>query len=79
MRRSDAIFILLTVACALLFTAVSLSQTSQVFSQWATSAPIPAGSAGQPRDVSTEQFRRLIEQRRLSGHEADFYRPLPEP
>lgn len=79
MRRSDAIFILLTVACALVFAAVSLTQTSQVFSQWATPASIAPGSAGQPRDINPEQFRRLIEQRRLSGHEADFYRPLPEP
>jgi hypothetical protein len=79
MRKSDIIFILAAVACALVFGALSVSQTGQVFSQWAASVSIPPGSAGQPREISTEQFRRLIEQRRVSGHEADYYRPLPEP
>ncbi len=34
-------------------------------------------SAGQPRDVDIQQIRTMIEEKKLSDHEADFYQKTP--
>ena len=39
-------------------------------------AGITSASGGQPRDVDLQRVRRMIDQRRLSDKEADYYRQI---
>jgi len=43
----------------------------------AGSVPGAAPSTGEPRDVDEEKIRRMIQQKQLSEHEAEFYRKIP--
>jgi hypothetical protein len=67
-RRSDRLFLL-----ALGVVAVALG--AQVL---AAPTPLPsrAGMGGEVRDVDVERIRQLIEEARLSDHEAEHYRAL---
>ncbi len=77
MRNNDAIFIVAVIAVALIFGAVTLSRAGEALSALRESA-VPAGAGGQPRAVDAGRMKSLIEEKRLSGHEADFYKPLPQ-
>ena len=44
----------------------------------AVSVPGAAPSTGEPRIVDEQKIRRMIQQKQLSDHEADFYRPIPK-
>lgn len=75
MRKNDAAYL----AAVAVLTAVMLALLlwpgeggGGTASLWATPPP----GAGTPRDIDPAQFRELIRQRRLSDHEAEFYRVL---
>ena len=78
MKRNEVLFIVavILVAGAYLFLSVQqiveLSSAAKVQSR-------AAGAAGVPRDIDVEQFKRLLEMKKISGHEADFYKPYTGP
>ena len=65
-------------------TAISLTPYIQTDSFQApgwmdstVSVPGAAPSTGEPRKVDEEKIRRMIQQKQLSEHEAEFYRKIP--
>ena len=73
MKRTDATFIIAVVAFAIVFSAISLSHTPSPFAALDGSATSMGGSAGKSRDVDVGRIQRLIRQRHLSDHEAEYY------
>jgi hypothetical protein len=66
--------VLAAVICGLFSMSISLSQFRRVMPSL-LEEPIAAATAGQPRDVDVRQIRTLIEQRQLSNHKAQYYKP----
>ncbi len=76
MQKNEKIFLLTVAAVALLFCALTLSQTHGLLAQSALESTTPAGSAGTPRTLDLNQIKQMIQQNSLSDHEADFYKKL---
>jgi hypothetical protein len=55
---------------------VSFRSTSQVMEETVPSSAQAVPTAGRPRDVDIQQIQRLIDQGKLSDHEALYYRTL---
>jgi hypothetical protein len=66
------------VASAVLVSAVSVRRFLQIIPADFGQPAITVSSGGQPRDVDMQRIRTMIEQRRLSGREAEFYKILSE-
>ncbi|MBN2182614.1 MAG: 4Fe-4S binding protein [Sedimentisphaerales bacterium] len=68
------IFLAAVIMTAGFIFAVSVNRFSQVVSvRFERSVPSSA-SGGQPRNVDTQRVREMIEQNKLSGKEAEFYK-----
>jgi len=61
------------LAAAILISSVSIGRLRQVIPVGSDYSATVAPSGGQPRDVDTQRIQTLIEQKRLSDHEAEFY------
>jgi predicted membrane-bound spermidine synthase len=65
--------VLAVAACGLLVASVSVSQFRRVMPAL-LQEPVPAATAGQPRDIDVRQIQTLIEQHQLSDHKAEYYK-----
>ncbi|MGI6416070.1 MAG: hypothetical protein ACOX1P_10400 [Thermoguttaceae bacterium] len=79
MRKTDLVFLLCVLICAGLFAARSISRSIPTLSGAMPSGAAALGAAGQPRQVDMAKLERLIEERVLSDHEAEFYEPIGVP
>jgi len=64
------------LAAAIFVSAVSISRFLQVVPTGRDYYIALAPSGGQPRDVDMQRIRTLIEQKRLSDQEAEFYKKV---
>jgi Na+-translocating ferredoxin:NAD+ oxidoreductase RnfG subunit len=73
-------FIVAVLAAAALVSTVAVRRFVQVIPvRISRDYPTkPAASGGQPRDVDIERIRTLIQQKKLSDHEAEFYKKLEQ-
>ncbi len=69
-------FIVLVLIIAILVSTVSISKLHQVLPAGLGQPAVSAVSGGQPRDVDLQRVRTLLEQKRLSDREAEFYRKV---
>jgi predicted membrane-bound spermidine synthase/Na+-translocating ferredoxin:NAD+ oxidoreductase RnfG subunit len=75
--RWQGFCLLFSVLCLLFFvSAVSLSRFMQVVPMGSDYSAALAPSGGQPRDVDMQRIRTLLEQKRLSDREAEFYKKV---
>jgi len=75
--RWQAFCLLFSVLCILFFvSAVSVSRFLQVIPMGRDYSAVLAPSGGQPRDIDMQRVRTLIEQKKLSDQEAEFYKKL---
>jgi len=75
--RWQGFFLLFSVLCLLFFvSAVSVSRFLQVIPMGRDYSAVLAPSGGQPRDIDMQRVRTLIEQKKLSDQEAEFYKKL---
>jgi len=65
--------VLAAAVCGLFVASISLSQFRRVM-PLILEEPVPAATAGQPRDVDVRQIRTLIEQHQLSDRKAEYYK-----
>jgi len=76
MKRSDVVFLAAVALLGIGIAAATLSQAVARSGWGAGARALGPPSAGQPRDLDLRRIRRLIEDRRLSDHEALHYRKL---
>jgi len=69
-------FVILVLIIAIFVSTVSISRFLQVIPAGLGQQAILAPSGGQPRDVDLQRVRTLIEQKRLSDREAEFYKKV---
>ena len=69
-------FVAAVLIIATFVSAVSISRFLQVVPTSLSQPAVSAPSGGQPRDVDLQRVRRLIEQKRLSDREAEFYKKV---
>ncbi len=73
--RWQGFCLLFSVLCILFFvSAVSVSRFLQVVPMGSDYSAVLAPSGGQPRDIDMQRVRTLIEQKKLSEQEAEFYK-----
>ncbi len=65
--------VLAVAVCGLFVASVSVGQFRKVMPTL-LQEPVPATTAGQPRDVDVRQIRTLIEQHQLSDRKAEYYK-----
>jgi hypothetical protein len=73
MRRTERVYLVVVLVFALVFASATWENARDAISRLAA-REVPAGSAGEARDLDPERIRDLIRTDRLSDHEADFYR-----
>jgi len=61
---------------AILVSVVSINRFMQVAGTTISQQAISMAAGGQPRDVDLQRIRTMIEQNRLSGREAEFYKKV---
>jgi len=66
------------LAGAIFVSAVSVERFLDVMPASADYPGVSLASGGQPRDVDLQRIRTLIGQKKLSDHEAEFYKKLEE-
>ena len=66
------------LAGAIFVSAVSVDRFLQVMPASADYPGASLASGGQPRDVDLQRIRKLIQEKKLSDHEAEFYKKLEE-
>jgi spermidine synthase len=66
------------VASAVLVSTVSVRRFLRIIPADFGQPAVTVSSGGQPRDVDMQRIRTMIEQRRLSDREAEFYKILSE-
>ncbi len=76
MRKTDIAFLCCVLSVAGLFAGRLVTLSVPLLPGATTSANSAFGVAGQARDVDMSKLERLLEQRQLSDHEAEFYEPL---
>jgi spermidine synthase len=69
-------FLAAVVVIAAIISAVSVNRLMEVVPLAAQAAPKSVSAAGEPRDVDQQRIRTMIEQKKLSDKEADFYKKL---
>ena len=74
----EKFYLAAVIALALLFAGLVFGQARHLLDR-TTESVRHDGSAGRPRVVDLEHIQRLIREKRLSDHEASFYRKLPPP
>ena len=75
MGRREKGYLIIVLACALVFAAASSWHAADVWRRAWPSTAVSAGAAGEARDVDVEQIRELIRQGYLSDREASYYTP----
>jgi hypothetical protein len=74
-KKVATVFLTCVVAVAIVVSAVSADRFFEVMGTDLDTA-IAAASGGQPRDVDMERIGRLIDQKRLSDKEAEYYKRI---
>jgi len=69
-------FVAVVLIIGVLISAISISRFLQVIPGGLGQPAVLAPSGGQPRDVDLQRVRTLIEQKRLSDREAEFYKKI---
>ncbi len=69
-------FVICVLAAAILVSAISINKFFEVAPIGIDYSTTAVSSAGQPRDVDLQRVRTLIEQKRLSDREAEFYKKV---
>ncbi len=69
-------FLVAVVVIGAIVPALSVKRLIQVAPVAVQATPAAVSAAGQPRDVDERLVRRLIEQKKLSDREAEFYRKV---
>ena len=69
-------FVVSVLAAGTLISAISVRRFMQVIPTGMEAQATFVSSAGQPRDVDLQRIRTMIEQKRLSDREAEFYKKL---
>ena len=79
MRKIEILFLFCVLGCGGLFAARSITQSVPLLRGGTPPGSPLLGVAGQSRDVDMAKLKRLLQQRTLSDHEAEFYEPLGTP
>ena len=69
-------FVAAVLVVAILISTVSISRFLQVIPAGLSQPTVSTASGGQPRDIDLQRVRTLIEQKRLSDREAEFYKKV---
>ena len=69
-------FLLGVLAVAIFISTVSVRRFLQVIPTGFGQPAVSVSSGGEPRDVDLQRIRTMIEQNRLSGREAEFYKKV---
>ena len=69
-------FVVGVLIAAILISTVSVSRFSQVIGTDIGKSAGTQSAGGEPRDVDLQRIRTMIEQNRLSDHEAEFYKKI---
>jgi len=69
-------FLAAVFVVAAIIPVLSVKRLMVVAPMAVQAAPTTLSAAGQPRDVDEQLVRRLIEQKKLSDKEAEFYRRI---
>jgi len=75
-ERQSFYFVVGVLAVGTLLSAISVRRFMQVLPPGIEHPAAAAASAGQPRDVDLQRIRTMIEQKRLSDREAEFYKKI---
>jgi len=67
-------FVIAVLAFAVFISSISISSLLQAFPSAAPAFSVSAG--GQPRDLDLQKIRTMIQQKKLSDREADFYKKI---
>lgn len=79
MRRTERVYLTAVLVLAMILAWITLTQAGKAISRLTTTEAAGTPSAGKPRDVDLERIKELIREKRLSGHEADFYKKVTVP
>jgi len=79
MRKTERVYLTAVLILALVFAWITLTHAERALSRLTAAEAVGTPTAGQPRDVDLERIRELIRERRLSDHEAEFYKRLTAP
>jgi polyferredoxin len=69
-------FVVGVLIAAILVSTVSVSRFSQVIGTGIGKSAGTQSAGGEPRDVDLQRIRTMIEQNKLSDHEAEFYKKV---
>jgi len=69
-------FVAAVLIIATLVSTISTSRFLQVIPTGLSQPTVSTASGGQPRDIDLQRVRTLIEQKRLSDRESEFYKKL---
>jgi len=69
-------FIVGVLIATILISTVSVRRFSQVIGADIGKSAVTQTAGGEPRDVDLQRIRTMIEQNRLSDHEAEFYKKI---
>lgn len=75
-RRQSRYFVAVVVIIAIFVSLVSINRLREVLPAGLSQPFISAGSTGLPRDVDLQRVHTLMEQKRLSDREAEFYKKV---
>jgi len=75
-KARSQFFLLCILSAAILVSAVSIRRFLQVIPTGFGQPTATVSSGGEPRDVDLQRIRTMIEQNRLSGREAEFYKKI---
>jgi len=75
-RQAHHKFVAAVLIIATFVSAVSINRFLQVIPAGLSQPAVSVSSGGQPRDVDLQRVRTMIEQKRLSDREAEFYKSL---
>jgi len=77
-NQSSRYLLICALTAAIFVSAVSVDRFLQVMPASADYPGVSLASGGQPRDVDLQRIRKLIQEKKLSDHEAEFYKKLEE-
>jgi len=75
MKPLSRFFVVVVLAVTILVSTVSVSRFLQVIPA-GLEYPAALASGGQPRDVDLQRIRTMIEEKKLSDQEAEFYKKV---
>ncbi|MCP4643521.1 MAG: 4Fe-4S binding protein [bacterium] len=78
--RGNGVFVVAVLTLAAVIVAMTVTETRAALEPQVVVRAVETtgGVGGEPRDVDAERIQRLIDEGRLSGHEAEYYRVAPE-